>query len=158
MGPLGGAMVPPDLLRAAIRMTRSMTAGPFGVNLITEFTEEAQLDVCIEERVPVVSFFWNDPPEDFIRRLHAAGVKVWMQVGSLQEAHEAVRCGVDAVVVQGTEAGGHNRSTGTVLSLVPAVVDAIAPVHVIAAGGIADGRGVVAVLALEAEAGLVGHS
>ncbi len=104
----------------------------------------------------MVSFFWNDPPEAFIRRLQAAGVKVWMQVGSLQEAHEAVRCGVDAVVVQGTEAGGHNRSTGTILSLVPAVVDAIAPVPVIAAGGIADGRGVVAALALGAEAVWVG--
>src|SRR5260370_32145512 len=133
-----------------------MTAGPFGVNLITQFTEDAQLDVCIEERVSVVSFFWNDPPEFFIGRLQAAGVKVWMQVGSLQDAQEAVRCGVDAVVVQGTEAGGHNRSTGTVLSLVPAVVDAIAPVPVIAAGGIADGRGVVAALALGAEAVWVG--
>src|SRR5260370_38670212 len=114
-------------------MARSITASPFGVNLITEFTEEAQLDVCIEERVLVVSFFWNDPPQAFIRRLQTAGVKVWMQVGSLQEAHEAVRCGVDAVVVQGTEPGRHNRSTGTVLSLVPAVVDAIATVPVIAA-------------------------
>ena len=156
MGTLGAALVPPDRLRALIRMTRSMTAGPFGVNIITQFTEEAHLDVCIEERVPVVSFFWNDPPEAFIRRLQAAGVKVWMQVGSLQEAHEVVRCGVDAVIVEGTEAGGHNRSTGTVFSLVPAVVDAIAPVPVIAAGGIADGRGVVAALALGAEAVWVG--
>ena len=79
-----------------------------------------------------------------------------MQVGSLEEAQEAVRCGVDAVVVQGTEAGGHNRSTGSVLALVPAVVDAIAPVPVLAAGGIADGRGVVAALALRAEAVWVG--
>src|SRR5258708_9277289 len=139
MGTCGAALGPPYPLRGLIRLTRCMTAGPFGVNLITPFTEEAQLDVCIEERVSVVSFFWNDPPEVFIHRLQAAGVKVWMQVGSLQDAQEAVRCGVDAVVVQGTEAGGHNRSTGTVLSLVPAVVDAIAPVPVIAAGGIADG-------------------
>jgi enoyl-[acyl-carrier protein] reductase II len=156
MGTLGAALVPPDRLRELIRQTQSMTARPFGVNLITQFTEEAQLEVCIEERVPVISFFWNDPPEAFIRRLQATSVKVWMQVGSLQEAHEAVRCGVDAVVVQGTEAGGHNRSTGAILSLVPAVVDAIAPVPVIAAGGIADGRGVVAALALGAEAVWVG--
>jgi NAD(P)H-dependent flavin oxidoreductase YrpB (nitropropane dioxygenase family) len=156
MGTLGAALVPPDQLRELIRRTRSMTAGPFGVNFVTSFTEEAHLDVCIEERVPVVSFFWDDPPEAFIRRLQAARVKVWMQVGSLQEAREAVHCGVDVVVVQGTEAGGHNRSTGTVLTLVPAVVDAIAPVPVIAAGGIADGRGVVAALALGAEAVWVG--
>src|SRR5215472_5087904 len=156
MGTLGAALVPPDGLRELIRLTRSLTARPFGVNLNTPFTEKAQLDVCIEEQVPVVSFFWNDPPEAFIRHLQAAGVKVWMQVGSLQEAREAVRCGVDAVIVQGKEAGGHNRSTGTVLTLVPAVVDAIAPVPVIAAGGIADGRGVVAALALGAEAVWVG--
>src|SRR5258708_38090646 len=156
MGTLGAALVPPDRLRELIGVTRARAGGRLGVNLITQFTEDAQLDVCIEERVSVVSFFWNDPPEVFIRRLQAAGVKVWMQVGSLQDAQEAVRCGVDAVVVQGTEAGGHNCSTGTVLSLVPAVVDAIAPVPVIAAWGIADGRGVVAALALGGEAVWVG--
>ena len=156
MGTLGAALVPPDQLREFIRHTRSLTAGPFGVNFVTEFTEAAHLEVCMEERVPVVSFFWNDPPLASIRRLQAAGVKVWMQVGSLEEAREAVRGGIDAVVVQGTEAGGHNRSTGSVLALVPAVVDAIAPVPVLAAGGIADGRGVVAALALGAEAVWVG--
>lgn len=156
MGTLAASLVPAEALRELIRGTRSMTTRPFGVNIITQFTEQAQLDVCIEERVPVVSFFWNDPPEAFIRSLHAAGVKVWMQVGSLREARAAVRCGVDAVIVQGQEAGGHNRSTATLLALVPAVVDAIAPVPVIAAGGIADGRGVVAALALGAEAVWVG--
>ncbi|GHO99731.1 2-nitropropane dioxygenase [Reticulibacter mediterranei] len=156
MGTLGASLVPPNGLRALIRATRSMTARPFGVNFITQFAEEAQLDVCIEERVPVVSFFWNDPPEAFIHRLRAAGVKVWMQVSSLQEARAAVQAGVDAVIVQGKEAGGHNRSTASTLTLVPAVVDAIAPVPVIAAGGIADGRGMVAALALGAEAVWIG--
>ncbi len=156
MGTLGASLVPPDELQELIRTTRSMTARPFGVNIITQFAHKAQLDVCIEEHVPVVSFFWDNPPQEFIRHLHAAEVKVWMQVGSLQDAREAVLCGVDAVIVQGEEAGGHNRSTGSVLSLVPAVVDAIAPVPVIAAGGIADGRGLVAALALGAEAVWVG--
>ena len=101
MGTLGAALVPPNQLREFIRHTRSLTAAPFGVNFVTEFTEAAHLEVCMEERVPVVSFFWNDPPLASIRRLQAAGVKVWMQVGSLEEAREAVRGGVDAVVVQG---------------------------------------------------------
>ena len=148
----------PDLYILAYERIKSKSGN------MTPGTDEETLDgfsmetiqTIIEEGVPVVSFFWNDPPAAFIRRLQAAGVKVWMQAGSLQEAQEAVRCGVDAVVVQGMEAGGHNRSTGTVLSLVPAVVDAIAPVPVIAAGGIADGRGVVAALALGAEAVWVG--
>jgi nitronate monooxygenase len=156
MGTLGASLVPPNRLRELLRMTRSMTTRPFGVNLITQFTQEAQLDVCIEERVPVVSFFWNDPPRAFIARLLSGGVKVWMQVGSLEEACEAVRSGVDAVIVQGKEAGGHNHSSASTLTLVPTVVDAIAPVPVIAAGGIADGRGVVAALALGAEAVWVG--
>lgn len=156
MGMLGASLVPPESLRTMIRAIRSMTTRPFGVNFITQFTEEAHVDVCLEEHVPVVSFFWNDPPEAFISRLHASGVKVWMQIGSLQEAHEAVRCHVDAVIVQGEEAGGHNRSTGTTLTLVPSVVDAITSVSVIAAGGIADGRGMAAALALGAEAVSVG--
>jgi len=156
MGTLGGSLVPPDGLRALIQMTRSLTRRPFGVNFITQFAGEAQLNVCIEERIPVVSFFWNDPPEAFIRRLQDGGVRVWMQVGSLQDAQAAVGAGVDAVIVQGTEAGGHNRSTASTLTLVPAVVDAIAPIPVIAAGGIADGRGMVAALALGAEAVWIG--
>lgn len=156
MGTLGASLVPADGLRMLIQMTRSMTTRPFGVNFITQFTEEAQLEVCIEERIPVVSFFWNDPPEAFIHRLRVAGVKVWMQVGSLQDARAAVKAGVNGIIVQGKEAGGHNRSTASTLTLVPAVVDAIAPVPVIAAGGIADGRGLVAALALGAEAAWVG--
>ena len=79
-----------------------------------------------------------------------------MQVGSLAAAREAVRGGMDAIVVQGAEAGGHNKSAVGTFSLVPAVVDAITPIPVIAAGGIADGRGLVAALALGADAVWVG--
>src|SRR5260370_20535579 len=96
MGTLGAVLVPPDRLRELIRMTRSMTARPFGVNLITEFTEEAQLDVCMEERVPVVSFFWNDPPEAFVRRLQAGGGNVGVPGGSRQRARRAGPAGAAA--------------------------------------------------------------
>ncbi len=156
MGTLGAALVPPDGLRALIGAIKSMTSRPFGVNFITQFATDAHIDVCIEERVPVVSFFWNEPPQAFISKLHTAGLKAWMQVGSVQEALGAVDAGVDAVIAQGSEAGGHNRSTASTLTLVPAVVDAVGSVPVIASGGIADGRGVVAALALGAQAVWVG--
>lgn len=156
MGTLGAALVPPDGLRVLIQAIKSMTSRPFGVNFITQFATETHIDVCIEERVPVVSFFWNEPPKAFISKLHTAGMKAWMQVGSVQEALRAVEAGVDAVIVQGSEAGGHNRSTASTLTLVPAVVDALTSVPVIASGGIADGRGIVAALALGAEAVWVG--
>ncbi len=155
LGVLGAGLVSPERLRAMVRDVKSMTARPFGVDFVAHFWEAAHLDVCLEERVPVVVFFWCSPGT-LVPRLHAGGAKVWMQVGSVQEARDAVRAGADAVIVQGSEAGGHNRGAAATFSLVPAVVDAIAPVPVIAAGGIADGRGVAAALALGAEAVWVG--
>src|SRR5262249_31391349 len=84
------------------------------------------------------------------------GSKVWMTVGSVEHARRAVAAGVDAVIAQGSEAGGHNKSTLGLSTLVPAIVDVIKPIPVIAAGGIADGRGVGAALALGADAVCVG--
>lgn len=156
MGTLGASPLPPDALRAMIGAIRSMTSQPFGVNFITRFTEDAHIDVCLEERVPVVSFHWDDPPEAFISRLRDGGVKVWMQVGSVRMARDVVRLGIDAVIAQGSEAGGHVRGEASTLVLVPAIVDAVAPVPVLAAGGIAEGRAVAAALALGAEAVWVG--
>ena len=156
MGTLGAAPMPPEAVRAMIQQIRSMTSRPFGVNFITRFTEGAHIDVCLEERPPVVSFHWDDPPKAFISRLQAGGVKVWMQVGSTQMAREVADLGIDAVIVQGSEAGGHVRGEASTFVLVPSVVDAIAPVPVIAAGGIADGRGAAAALALGADAVSVG--
>jgi NAD(P)H-dependent flavin oxidoreductase YrpB (nitropropane dioxygenase family) len=156
MGTFGASPLPPEAGRNMIQQIRSMTSQPFGVNFITPFTEDAHIEVCIEEKVPVVSFHWEAPPEAFISRLQDGGAKVWMQVGSVRQAHEVARLGVDAVIVQGSEAGGHVRGAASTLVLVPAVIDAIAPLPVVAAGGIADGRGVAAALALGAEAVWVG--
>lgn len=162
LGVLGVAPEPAPRLREMIRTIKSLTSRSFGVDFIVEniafgpVTTDEHLDICIAEAVPVVVFFWHFPPAAWVERLHAAGTKVWMQLGSLDGAREAVRMGMDAVIVQGSEAGGHNRSSVGVFSLVPAVVEAIAPVPVIAAGGIANGRGVAAALALGADAVLVG--
>jgi NAD(P)H-dependent flavin oxidoreductase YrpB (nitropropane dioxygenase family) len=162
LGLIGAVSVPPPLLAEMIRAARARTARPFGLNLIIETQvrgprpDDEHIDVCAAERVPVVTFHWGLPPPAWIERLHAAGSRVWIQVGSLAAAREAARLGADALIVQGSEAGGHNRSEHAASALVPAVLDAVAPRFVIQAGGVADGRGVVAALALGADAVCVG--
>ena len=84
----------------------------------------------------------NVPPKPWVDRLHAAGARVWMQAGSVKQAAEAARVGVDAVIAQGAEAGGHNKSTTGGLALLAQIIQAVHPVMVLAAGGIADGQGV----------------
>jgi enoyl-[acyl-carrier protein] reductase II len=162
LGVLGVSPAPAPAMAEMVRAVKGMTSRPFGVDLIiaqTAFgpsTTDEHIDVCVRERIPVVVFFWAAPPAAWVEALHRAGSKVWMQVGSLRAAREAAAAGLDAIVVQGTEAGGHNKSAAGLVALLPAVVDAVAPRPVLAAGGIADGRGVAAALALGAEAVWVG--
>jgi nitronate monooxygenase len=155
LGILQAQLCPPPLFREEIRKVRALTDKPFSVNLILHFPVEEQVAVCLEERVPVLSFFWGDPAP-YVGRAHAAGVKVFHQVGSVAEAERSVAAGVDVIVAQGVEAGGHVAGDVSTLALVPRVVDAVTPTPVVAAGGIADGRGVVAVLALGAQAAVLG--
>src|SRR5262245_44415281 len=155
LGVLQAQFAAPEELRAQIRAIRARTAKPFGVSAILHFPCDALVEVCLEERVAALWFFWGDPAR-YVAPAHAAGVKVFHQCGSVAEAESAARAGVDAVVAQGCEAGGHVRGTVSTLVLVPRVVDAIAPTPVIASGGIADGRGLMAVLALGAQAGALG--
>ena len=138
-----------DDVRQQIRETRALTSRPFGVNLVLEFPQQERLSACLDEGVPVISFFWRDP-SSLIPQAKAAGAIVLHTVGSVADAKRAVECGVDVVVAQGWEAGGHVRGTVATMPLVPAVVDAVSPVPVVAAGGIADGRGLAAALALGA--------
>jgi enoyl-[acyl-carrier protein] reductase II len=162
LGLLGVAPAPAPAMQTMIKQTKGLTSRPFGVDLIVEdtafgpSTTKAHIDVCLAEQVPVVVFFWHFPTADWVARLQDAGTKVWMIVGSVQQARHAFNARMDAVIVQGSEAGGHNKSNLGLASLVPGVVDAVAPLPVIAAGGIADGRGVAAALALGAEAVCVG--
>jgi nitronate monooxygenase len=144
-----------DTMRKQIRETRLLTTKPFGVNLNLEFPQEERLDVCLAEKVPIISFFWRDPAA-LVPRAKDAGAVVLHTVGSAQAARRAVDCGVDVIVAQGWEAGGHVRGRVATLPLVPAVVDAVDPVPVVAAGGIADGRGLAAVLALGASGAWIG--
>jgi NAD(P)H-dependent flavin oxidoreductase YrpB (nitropropane dioxygenase family) len=142
-------------LRQQIRETRALTAKPFAVNLNLEFPQQERLDICLQEGVPVISFFWRDPSA-LVARAKSGGAIVLHTVGTAAEARHAVELGVDVVVAQGWEAGGHVRGKVATMPLVPAVVDAVGPVPVIAAGGIADGRGLAAALALGASGAWIG--
>jgi NAD(P)H-dependent flavin oxidoreductase YrpB (nitropropane dioxygenase family) len=144
-----------DTVRRQIRETRALTSKPFGVNLNLAFPQQERLEVCLEERVPVISFFWRDPSA-LVPRAKSAGATVLHTVACARDARRAVDAGVDIVVAQGWEAGGHVRGTVASLPLIPAVVDAVSPTPVIAAGGIADGRGLAAVLALGAAGAWIG--
>ncbi|MCI0353155.1 MAG: nitronate monooxygenase [Acidobacteriales bacterium] len=151
---------PPPALKERIAKLRRLTSRPFGVNVLLEgphlpVPEAAFVDVCIEERVPVLSFFWGDPTP-YVEKAHKAAIKVCDQVGSVASAKRAQRAGVDFIIAQGVEAGGHIAGTVSTMVLTPRVVDAVAPTPVVAAGGIADGRGLAAALMLGADGVVLG--
>lgn len=150
LGVLGMGGLPTAATRDFIAQLKARTDAPFGVNLILPLIDKGQVECCIDEKVPVLILFWGDAGP-YVEKAHAAGIKVIVQVGSVDAAKAAAAAGVDAVMVQGVEAGGHNGSETGLAVIVPATVSAIAPVPVIAAGGIADGRGIAAVIDLGAQ-------
>jgi nitronate monooxygenase len=150
-GVLGGSSFRASFLRERIQYLRQLTDRPFGVNLILDVIEEDQIDTCIAEGVPILVFFWGDA-RPYVGEAHRNGVKVFIQVGSVDEARAAADAGVDAIIAQGAEAGGHVKGTTALSVLVPEVVDAVKPLPVIAAGGIVDGKGLAAALCLGAQA------
>jgi len=145
----------PDEVVPLLNTTKSLTARPFGVNLVLEWDPTERLEMALAAGVPVISFFWGDP-SPFIDRVHDAGALVTLTVGSAAEARRAVDQGVDIVIAQGWEAGGHVWGEVASLALIPAVVDAVPDTPVVAAGGIVDGRGLAAVLALGASGAWLG--
>jgi NAD(P)H-dependent flavin oxidoreductase YrpB (nitropropane dioxygenase family) len=150
---LGGvpAAAVPELLRA----TRAATPRPFGAGLLLPVLEPAALEACLAAELACLVLFWGDVAP-FVPRARARGIRVFAQVGSVEEARTAADAGAAAVIAQGFEAGGHVRGTTSLSALLPALVRAVAPVPVIAAGGIATGAGVAAALAAGAEGVLLG--
>ena len=143
---------PPPALRERIRKLRTMTSKPFGVNVILEglhlpLPASTFVDACIAERVPVLSFFWGDPTP-YVERAHRAGVKVCDQVGSVRAAKRAAAAVVDFIIAQGVAAGGHIAATVSTMVLTPRVVETVAPIPMVTARGIADGRGLAAAFRL----------
>ena len=150
LGLIGGANAPGEVVREEIRKARQITKKPFGVNvmLMSPHADDVA-KVVVEEGVKVVTTGAGNP-EKYMAMWKEAGIKVIPVVASVAMAKRMERIGADAVVAEGTESGGHIGEL-TTMSLVPQVVDAVS-IPVIAAGGIADGRGIAAAFMLGAEA------
>lgn len=139
----------PDWLREQIRIAKEKTDRPFGVGFVTSFpTIDDLVQVALDEQVAAINHSFADPTP-YVAAAQERGILVFTQVQSLAQAQRAAKAGVDLIIAQGTEAGGHTGMAGT-LALVPAVVDSVGEIPVLAAGGIADGRGLAAVLMLGA--------
>ena len=150
LGLIGAASAPANWVRQQIREAKKLTDKPFGVNimLMSPYADEVA-NVVAEEGVKVVTTGAGNP-EKYMEMWKAAGIKVIPVVASVALAKRMERCGADALVAEGTESGGHIGETTTMV-LVPQVVDAV-NIPVIAAGGIADGRGIAAAFMLGAKA------
>ena len=187
LGCLGAAPEPAMGVRNLIRATKELTSRPFGMDFVyfpmagvtvwgpdyendeehrtREFTwtcTDAHIDACIEEGIAYVVFFWTPPEARWVKRLKAAGVEMWAQVGSVRGALEAVDWGAEVIIAQGMQAGGHNRGyadgePSLRQELTPRIKDAVPKdILVLGAGGVADGRTLAACLREGAEAAWVG--
>jgi NAD(P)H-dependent flavin oxidoreductase YrpB (nitropropane dioxygenase family) len=158
LGVQGCAGRSPDQIARLADAIRAATERPFGLNLLLFLADAAAIDAVLSARPPVFSTAWPWPDFDLaplFARAHAAGARVMHMVSTVHEARRAAEAGADIIVAQGSEGGGHVGLMGTIV-LVPQVVRAVAPLPVLAAGGIADGAGLAAALTLGAEGVLLG--
>ncbi|HST25842.1 MAG TPA: nitronate monooxygenase [Gaiellaceae bacterium] len=155
LGTMPVGTLPAESVAAVVEELRARTERPFAVNLLLTRQQEERLDAALAAGAPLINFGWGDPGP-LVARAQAGGAMVLVTVGSPAEARAAADLGADVIVAQGWEAGGHVWGDVATLPLVPATVDAVAPVPVLAGGGIADGRGVAAALALGAQGAWIG--
>lgn len=145
----------PERVASRVGRTRELTDRPFAANVILALEKGDEVQAALDAGAPAVLLLWGDAAPHS-GAIHRAGAKLIVQVGSVSEAVAATDAGADVIVAQGIEAGGHVRGTTPLIALVPAVAEAIPSVPVAAAGGIVDGHGLAAALALGAEGVLMG--
>ena len=138
---------PPAQAIAMIGDTSRLTHRPFAVNIRADLSQTAHVHAALDAGVTLIHLFWGDPTP-YAQAIRDAGAKMIVTVADADESRQALDAGADLLVAQGWEAGGHVRGTLTTMALVPTVVDLAGTVPVLAAGGIVDGRGLAAALAL----------
>ncbi|MGR8918403.1 MAG: NAD(P)H-dependent flavin oxidoreductase [Gammaproteobacteria bacterium] len=150
-GVLGAGAMPPHLVTGIIEQTRERTSRPFGANIILPMSDGRDVEACFDARVEVLVLFWGDP-QPYVADAHRRGMHVVAQCGDGNDAALAVEAGVDAVIVQGSEAGGHVKARAPLRETIAEARAAVGDVPLIAAGGIATGADIHAALALGAGA------
>ena len=154
LGSIGTALKSAEQVAALIDRVRGLTSSPSAVNFTARPFSEEPFAAALAREPAVVSFALGDPG-DLVERAHEVGARFVQQVHTVEQARAAADRGVDVIIAQGSEAGGFGSTVGT-LALVPQVVAAVAPLPVLAAGGIADGRGLAAALVLGAQGANIG--
>jgi len=155
LGTIALSWTEPEDVAALVDDVRARTSKPFHANILLEWPPEGRIEAVLESGVRIVSLAWGDPTP-YVERVHAAGALLIGTAGTAGQAKQLADAGIDVICAQGWEAGGHVWGEVATLALVPAVVDAVSPTPVLAAGGIVDGRGIAAALALGAQGVWIG--
>lgn len=154
-GVLGAGSAPGALIGTWLAQIRALTSRPFGANIILPLSDGSDVEACFDARVPVLVLFWGDT-QPYVKDAHKRDMFVVAQCGGPEDAVAAADAGVDAVIVQGLEAGGHVKAQAPLASTLQATLKVLGPVPVIAAGGIATGADIATVLDYGAQAACLG--
>jgi enoyl-[acyl-carrier protein] reductase II len=156
LGSVGSVFESAESIQGQIARVREMTQRPFAVNHVVPLLDEEAFEATLEAKPAVISLALGDPA-GLLERAHAAGAKVIHQVHTVEQAKRVADLGVDVIIAQGSEAGGQGMALGVgAMALVPQVADAVDPIPVLAAGGVADGKGLAAALVLGAQGANIG--